>query len=191
MCLRALVCKRASWHRKYTTSAGCRCWPRATITSGVFALFEGEAVLVSQWKRHPWIWPGKQWQHMYVDYAGPFKGRMFLIHTLSKHSVQRLRRPLLFYESSSNDMVCPSNWCPIIPTALLSGIWGVFASFTNSTIPLCLKPTNFKQALKVSTDSSLPLQHQLGSFLLKYRITPHATTGETASPIFPGRQDQV
>ena len=45
MCLCTLVCKRASWHRKYTTSAGCRCWPRVTITSGVFALFEGEAVL--------------------------------------------------------------------------------------------------------------------------------------------------
>lgn len=76
---------------------------------------------------------------MYVDYAGPFKGRMFLIHTHSKYSVQRLRRPLLFCKSSLHDMVCPRNRCPIIPTVLLSEIWGVFASFTNSTIPLCLK----------------------------------------------------
>ena len=46
----------------------------------------------------------------------------------------------------------------------------------------------FKQALKASANSSLPLQQQLGNFLLKYRTTPHTTTGETPSQLFLGRQ---
>ena len=28
---------------------------------------------------HPWEWPIKPWQRIHVDYAGPFKGHMFLI----------------------------------------------------------------------------------------------------------------
>ena len=28
---------------------------------------------------HPWIWPSKLWQCIHVDYAGPFKGCMFLV----------------------------------------------------------------------------------------------------------------
>ena len=28
---------------------------------------------------HPWICPSKPWQHIYIDYAGPFKVRMFLV----------------------------------------------------------------------------------------------------------------
>ena len=27
----------------------------------------------------PWIWPSRPWQRVHVDFAGPFKGRMFLI----------------------------------------------------------------------------------------------------------------
>ena len=33
----------------------------------------------------PWIWPSKPWQRIYVDYAGPFKGRMFLV-VVNAHS---------------------------------------------------------------------------------------------------------
>jgi hypothetical protein len=35
---------------------------------------------------HPWDYPDKPWQRIYVDFAGPFWGSMFLIiiDTLSK-----------------------------------------------------------------------------------------------------------
>ena len=28
---------------------------------------------------HPWVWPTAPWQHIQVDFAGPFLGHMFLI----------------------------------------------------------------------------------------------------------------
>lgn len=28
---------------------------------------------------HPWEWPGQPWSRIHVDYAGPFKGEMFLV----------------------------------------------------------------------------------------------------------------
>ena len=28
---------------------------------------------------HPWVWPTAPWQHIHVDFAGPFLGHMFLI----------------------------------------------------------------------------------------------------------------
>ena len=28
---------------------------------------------------HPWKWPENQWNHIHIDYAGPFLGKMFLI----------------------------------------------------------------------------------------------------------------
>ena len=28
---------------------------------------------------HPWIWPDRPWQRVHVDFAGPFKGSMFLL----------------------------------------------------------------------------------------------------------------
>jgi hypothetical protein len=28
---------------------------------------------------HPWEWPGHPWTRLHIDYAGPFKGEMFLV----------------------------------------------------------------------------------------------------------------
>ena len=33
----------------------------------------------------PWEWPQRPWVHVHADYAGPFLGRMFLIH-IDTHS---------------------------------------------------------------------------------------------------------
>ena len=46
----------------------------------------------------------------------------------------------------------------------------------------------FKQTIKVSEGNHLPLQHRLDNFLLSYCTTSHATTGETPSLLFLGRQ---
>ena len=34
---------------------------------------------------HSWVWPSKPWQHLHVDYAGPFQGWMFLV-VIDAHS---------------------------------------------------------------------------------------------------------
>jgi len=28
---------------------------------------------------HPWVWPAKPWQRIHIDFAGPFRGSMFLV----------------------------------------------------------------------------------------------------------------
>ena len=30
---------------------------------------------------HPWLWPTKPWQCLHVDFAGPFRGRTYLLIT--------------------------------------------------------------------------------------------------------------
>ena len=42
----------------------------------------------------------------------------------------------------------------------------------------------FKEALKASANSSLPLQHQLENFIFKYCTMPRATTEEMPSKLF-------
>ena len=46
----------------------------------------------------------------------------------------------------------------------------------------------FKQAMKAAANNGLTLQHQLSSFLMSFRSTPHATTGESPSKLFLGRE---
>ena len=45
----------------------------------------------------------------------------------------------------------------------------------------------FKKAMKASRNSSLTHAHRLYTFLLTYRITPHATTNEAPCQLFMGR----
>ena len=34
---------------------------------------------------HPWEWPGKPWSRVHIDYAGPYKGHMYLV-VIDAHS---------------------------------------------------------------------------------------------------------
>ena len=34
---------------------------------------------------HPWLWSSRPWQRIHMDFAGPFKGKMFLI-LIDRHS---------------------------------------------------------------------------------------------------------
>ena len=45
----------------------------------------------------------------------------------------------------------------------------------------------FKQAMKAGRLDGLSTEHRLHNFLLTYRSTPHATTGQTAAFLFLGR----
>ena len=28
---------------------------------------------------HPWVWPDTPWQHMHVDFAGPFQNKILIV----------------------------------------------------------------------------------------------------------------
>ena len=46
---------------------------------------------------HPWEWPGNPWSRIHIDYAGPYKGEMFLVvvhrmkSTTSTATIEKLR----------------------------------------------------------------------------------------------------
>ena len=44
-----------------------------------------------------------------------------------------------------------------------------------------------KQAIRTGHQKGVSLKHILASFLLQYRVTPHATTGVSPSTLFMGR----
>ena len=46
----------------------------------------------------------------------------------------------------------------------------------------------FKQSMKAGRFDKLSVHHHLRNFLLTYRSTPHATTGETPASLFLGHQ---
>ena len=46
----------------------------------------------------------------------------------------------------------------------------------------------FKRAIKAGKASGRPIDQRLASFLLTYRTTPHATTGEMPCQLFMGRK---
>ena len=35
---------------------------------------------------YPWLWPSKPWKRTHADFAGPFKGKMFLLVTERMHT---------------------------------------------------------------------------------------------------------
>ena len=45
----------------------------------------------------------------------------------------------------------------------------------------------FKQALRTATTEQKPLSQKLANFLLAYRTTPHAMTGEAPTMLLMGR----
>ena len=156
---------------------------------------------------HPWAWPEHPWQRVHIDFAGPFKGRMFLllvdahskwpeIHempaTTADHTIALLRsvfaafglpEQVVFdngpqFTSQEFANFLRSNGVTHIRTA-------PYHPSSNGAVERLVQ--TFKQAMKAGERDGLSLQHQLQSFLMTYRSTPHATTGLSPASLFLGR----
>ena len=157
---------------------------------------------------HPWVWPPKPWQRIHIDYAGPFRGRMFLL-IVDAHSKWPEVREVGSTTSAKTIEVLRQLFSVFgLPEQLVSDNGPQFASDDfavflrqNGVKHLRTAPYHpasngaaerlvqtFKQAMRAAAGNGLTLQHQLSNFLMTYRSTPHATTGETPSKLFLGRQ---
>ena len=157
---------------------------------------------------HSWVWPTKPWQHVHVDFAGPFQGTMFLLavdahskwskvfimrSTTADKMIEVLRQ--LFAAYGIPEQVVTDNGPQFIADEFASFLKG------NGVKHICTIPyhpalnglverfvQSFKQALRASQNDGHSLNNRLSPFLLTYRSTSHATTGVPPSTLFLRRK---
>ena len=144
---------------------------------------------------HPWEWPGFPWSRIHVDYAGPYKGEMFLVvidayskwfevhcmkSTPSGATIEKLREKFAIHG---------------LPATLVSDNGSNFTSSEfeermkrNGIKHIKVAPYHpasnglaeravrvFKEGFEKMGEGSI--QTKLSRLLLSYRTTPHSTTG--------------
>ena len=154
---------------------------------------------------HPWEWPSKPWSRLHIDFAGPFLGRTFLIvvdaHSkwlevtpVSSTSSQQVVRVLrnLFSTHGLPDVIVSDNGtaftCVEFETFMKrNGIRHVrCAPYHPSSNGLAERAVQtFKEAVKKTKGD---IDVRIARFLFQYRITPHATTGQSPAFLLLRRQ---
>ena len=157
-----------------------------------------------------WEYASVPWQRVHVDHAGPFMGHYWLlwVDSYSKFAgVQRVKHP-----DSATTIKCLRETFSLfgLPNQLVSDngpafVGEEFQEFLhrngvqhNRSAP-CHPQTNgeaerfvqtFKRSMKASVKqgTEAELDRCLQQFLLKYRVTPHGTTGRTPAELFLGRR---
>ena len=155
---------------------------------------------------HPWEWPTQPWTRLHIDYAGPFKGKMFLVvvdahskwlevemvpSASSSNTIAKLRT--MFAAHGLPDLVVSDNG-----TAFTSAEFRSFLS-ANGIRQVTSAPYHpasnglaeryvqtFKNAIRKS--GTPDLQQELSRFLFHYRSTPHTTTGSSPAQLLMGRR---
>ena len=157
---------------------------------------------------HPWVWPDAPWTRIHVDYAGPFRGKMFLVvvdahskwpevsmmtSSTSQQTIDALRS--LFSRYGLPEQLVSDNGTQFTSAEFTqflkaNGIKHIrSAPYHPSSNGLAERfVRTLKRSLKASERDSKSLQHRLVEFLLNYRSTPHATTNVSPSELFLKRQ---
>jgi len=156
---------------------------------------------------HPWIWPGKPWVRVHLDFAGPFLGKSFLIavdayskwpeviemsSTTAAQTITMLRQ--IFATHGIPEQLVSDNGPQFTSSE--------FAEFckSNGVKHIRVSPYHpasnglaermvqtFKQSMKKTAKDNVPLQRRLANFLLSYRTTPQATTNVAPCELLMGR----
>ena len=134
-----------------------------------------------------------------MDFAGPFRGKMFMLlvdahskwpeilemtSTMADNTIATLRR--VFSAFGLPEQLVTDNGpqfvsCKLADVMQGNGIKHIrtapYHQSSNEAVERLVQ--TFKQAMKAGECSGLSLQHQLDSFLMLYRSTPHATNGQS------------
>ena len=156
---------------------------------------------------HSWEFPRKPWQRLHLDYAGPFKGKMWLIlidayskwpeiyamsATTPQAKIQQLQKILLYMASQSYSSVITDNGPQFVASE--------FESFCQSrgihhtrTAPYHPRSNDeaerlveiFKLAInKADSKNDRQLEDAVINFLAKYRTITHTLTNCSPSELF-------
>ena len=158
---------------------------------------------------HPWIRPQGPWERIHVDFAGPFKGSMWMVvadayskwlevvnmrsNTKSDKVIRELR--ILFRRFGLPKILVSDNGPQLIS--------GEFEQFCTSNginhvpIPSYHPASNgqaesvvgkFKRAMAKMASSNSDMELNISNWLLHYHNTPHSTTGVEPSILMLGRR---
>lgn len=155
---------------------------------------------------HPWVWPEAPWQRVHADFAGPFMNRMFLIlvdahskwpevwemtSTTSSATIEKLREafsryglPETFVSDNGTQFTSEEFRMFLRSNGIRHVLTAPYHPSTNGIAERFVQ--SLKQGLKKSDVH--PFHLRLQNFLLTYRNTPHATTGESPAILLMGRR---
>ncbi|XP_045188111.1 uncharacterized protein K02A2.6-like [Mercenaria mercenaria] len=157
---------------------------------------------------NPWRWPGKPWQRIHIDYAGPFMNKMYLIvvdahskwlevitmaSTTSESTINALR--YLFSSYGLVEEIVSDNGPQFVSAEFqnfvkMNGIKHIrSATYHPSSNGEAERAVcTFKTALKTMSSEPGTVNQKVSRFLLSYRSTPHSTTQVSPAELFLGRR---
>ena len=152
---------------------------------------------------HPWEWPSKPWSR--IHFAGPFLGHNYLVlvdayskwmdvvlmkSITSAKTIEKLR--IIFSTHGLPLKIVTDNgatftskeFCQFVKQNGIKHVTSApYHPATNGQAERAVQ--TFKRAIEHMRD--LPIQERLSKFLLKYRLTPHSTTGIAPAELLMGR----
>ena len=154
----------------------------------------------------PWQWPTRLWARLHLDYAGPVKGKMYLI-IVDAHSkwIKAICTPsatsaavieelnVLFAQFGLPDTIVTDNGTCFVSAefAVYLKKYGIkhitstpYHPATNSMAERAVQIV--KQGLRKITQGSIRIR--LAKILKAYRLTPHSTTGISPAEMLLGRR---
>ena len=153
---------------------------------------------------HSWEWPSQPWSRLHLDFAGPFMGHMYLVivdahskwldvqimHSITtEKTIEKLRS--VFATHGLPRQIVTDNGTSFTSDKFqefvsMNGIKHTFsAPYHPSTNGLAERAVQtFKQGLREISQGTIA--EKLTKFL-KYRITPHSTTGIPPAELLMGR----
>ena len=153
---------------------------------------------------HPWIWPSKPWQRVHIDFAGPFRGYMYLLivdahskwpevllmtSTTAEKTINVLRQ--VFSRNGIPEQIVSDNGPQFVSqefkdfiksNGIKHHLSAPYRPATNGLVERFVQ--TMKQAIRAA--GSHNVQKSLDRFLLAYN-SPHSTTKETPAMLFMGR----
>ncbi|XP_045452509.1 uncharacterized protein K02A2.6-like [Melitaea cinxia] len=157
---------------------------------------------------HNWEWPNEPWKRLHADFAGPFRGHMWLI-VMDAHSKWPEVAKMKLTTSSATIKCLRSMFARFgLPEQFVTdnGPQWTSAEFitfckNNNIRHICTAPYHpasnglaergvqtFKKAMLAQTFNNKDLDHSVQQWLLAYRSAPHATTGRAPCELMLGRQ---
>jgi len=157
---------------------------------------------------HPWVFPSTPWSRIHVDFAGPVSGHTYLVivdayskfpeivkmNTITSSATIKVLREM-FSRYGVPEIVVSDNGPQLVSQEFeqfcaMNGIVhrtsAVYRPATNGQAERVVQI--LKTAIKQAELSNEDVDSYIQRYLLRYRITPHSTTGESPSTLLMGRR---